>query len=158
MDVTALASVYDSLIAQAEAITDATPLPAATRADVDWRLCHIALADRIVATAVREQINGRSATVDNQPSMDPDRITKMIDTTTHAQRVDNVRRNWAELRSLLVACSSADAQARLTLRMHDRTGEYVSDSALTWSDLIKVRTDQHIPGHRDALAQAALQV
>ncbi|WP_335941535.1 hypothetical protein [Streptomyces sp. PTD5-9] len=157
MDITALASEYDSLIAQAEAITDTTPLEAATRADVDWRLCHIALADRIITTALREQINGHPATVDNQPSMDPDRIKKMISTTTHAQRVDSVRRNWAELRSLLVACSPTDTQARLTLRMHDRDGEYVSDSVLTWSDLIEMRTTRHIPGHRDALAQAAPQ-
>ncbi|MFD0392711.1 hypothetical protein ACFQ3Z_07760 [Streptomyces nogalater] len=99
MDVTALASVYDSLIAQAEAITDTASLPATTRSDVDWRLCHIALADRIIATAAREQTDGRTATVDNQPSMDPDRIKQMIHSTTHAQRVDNVRRNWAELRS-----------------------------------------------------------
>ncbi len=57
MDVTALASVYDSLIAQADVITEATALPAAARADVDWRLCHIALADRIIAAAAREQID-----------------------------------------------------------------------------------------------------
>jgi hypothetical protein len=154
MDVTALALVYDSLIAQAEAITDTTPLRAAARADVDWRLCHIALADRIIATAVREQINGRTATVDNQPSMDPDRITKMINTTTHAQRVDNVRRNWAELRSLLAAFSPADARTHFTLRMHDRNAEYVSDSVISWSDLIEMRATRHIPDHRDALEQA----
>ncbi|MDK0517588.1 hypothetical protein [Streptomyces sp. ML-6] len=81
----------------------------------------------------------------------------MVSTTTHAQRVDSVRRNWAELRSLLVACSPANTQARLTLRMHDRDGEYVSDSVLTWSDLIEMRTTRHIPGYRDALAQAAPQ-
>ncbi|GAA2232520.1 hypothetical protein [Streptomyces nogalater] len=154
MDVTALASVYDSLIAQAEAITDTASLPATTRSDVDWRLCHIALADRIIATAAREQTDGRTATVDNQPSMDPDRIKQMIHSTTHAQRVDNVRRNWAELRSLLAGFSAADAQAQLTLRMHDRNGEYVSESVLTWSELIEMRTTRHIPGHRDALAQA----
>ncbi|MFD0547494.1 hypothetical protein ACFQ1B_36320 [Streptomyces mexicanus] len=146
--------MYDSLIAQADVITEATALPAAARADVDWRLCHIALADRIIAAAAREQIDQGTATVDNQPSMDPDRIKHMTRSTTHAQRVDNVRRNWAELRSLLARFSPADAQAQLTLRMHDRNGEYVSDSVLTWSELIEMRATRHIPGHRDALAQA----
>ncbi|MCI3935086.1 hypothetical protein [Streptomyces sp. AN091965] len=154
MDVTALASVYEGLLARAEAIDGSTPLGAETRADVDWRLCHIALADRIIATAAGEQIEGRAATVDNQPSMDPGRIAAIIDTTTHAQRVDNVRRNWAELRSVLESFTTDDARARLTLRMHDRNGEYVSDSVLSWHTLIELRTAKHIPGHRDALAEA----
>ncbi|MEU8698991.1 hypothetical protein AB0C61_15180 [Streptomyces sp. NPDC048680] len=153
MDVTALATAYAELLAHAESITDETPLDAPTRADVAWRLCHIALADRIIANAARDQINGRTATVDNQPSMDPNRITLMINTTTHAQRIDNVRRNWAELRPLLETFSAVDTEAKLKLRMHDRNGEYMSDTILAWSALVDMRTTQNIPGHRDALSQ-----
>lgn len=154
MDVATLAAVYTDLLAAAESITPQTPLDEPVRADVDWRLCHIALADRIIATAAREQINGHTATVDNQPSMDPNRIAVMISTTTHAQRIDNVRRNWAELRPLFEAFTDVDVQAKLKLLMHDHNGEYVSDSVLPWSTLIDMRTSQHIPAHRDALARA----
>ncbi|MEW2524182.1 hypothetical protein [Streptomyces sp. NPDC047071] len=154
MDVTALASAYEGLLTRAEAIGGSTPLGAETRADVEWRLCHIALADRIIATAAGEQIEGRAATVDNRPSMDPVRIAAIIDTTTHAQRVDTVRRTWAELRSVLESFTPDDARAQLTLRMHDRNGEYVSDAVLSWRTLVELRAAQHIPGYRDALAEA----
>ncbi|KOU38733.1 hypothetical protein [Streptomyces sp. WM6378] len=154
MDVTELTAAYRQLLVAAEAISADTPLDAETRDDVDWRLCHIALADRIIANAAREQLSGHTAVVDNQPSMDPDRIASMISTSTHPQRIDNVRRNWAELRTLIETYSSLDAQAQLKLRMHDRNGEYVSDSVMSWATLIEMRTRQHIPGHQAALANA----
>ncbi|QLH19366.1 hypothetical protein [Streptomyces sp. Rer75] len=154
MDITKLASAYSELLTAAEAITPDTALVPETRADVDWRLCHIALADEIIANAARDQITGYPPVIDNQPSMDPYRITSTISATSHPQRVDSVRRNWVELQSILTIFTALDADAQLKLRIHDRDGAYMNDSTMTWSALIGLRASQHIPGHRDALVQA----
>ncbi|MFI9206026.1 hypothetical protein [Streptomyces sp. NPDC053048] len=159
MDITDLAEAYRQLVNAAEGITDSTPVTATERADVDWRLAHIALSDRILASAARDVLGGaESVLVDNQPAMDAHAIAGLIASTTHPQRIDAMRRNAAELMDLLELTGEGAGNTTVHLRIHDRDGRHVSDSRMTWSDLIGVRANQNIPGHAVRLAELAGRV
>lgn len=157
MNTTALAAAYQRLLTAAQALTPDSPLEPRLRADVDWTLCHVALSDQILTKAARQLLVGRtSATpalvVDNQPAMDPAAIAAMTASTTHRDRADAVRQHAAELIAQLDQIPADDAaRTSLTLRFHDRTGQHISDTEMTWTELIRLRTCQHIPAHADRL-------
>ena len=154
MNTTDLAAAYRRLIAAAQAISDDSPLDPNQRADVDWTLCHIALSDQILtrtANEVRYRRPGKLV-VDNQPAMDPATIAAMTAATAHHDRVAAVRQHAASLLSELGQTSDQNAQAPLTLRFHDKTGQHVGATDMTWADLIELRTHQHIPAHAARLA------
>ncbi|WP_030807225.1 hypothetical protein [Streptomyces sp. NRRL S-337] len=151
MKLSALAAGYQKLLAAAEAISPAAPLLPDVRADLDWRLCHIALSDRIIVTAAHKTLAGKAAVVDNQAAMDSDQIGKMVTATSHTERVDAVRRNAAELLDALRRFSSDETETSVELRIYNREGEHVSDSWTSWQDLIALRAEKHIPGHTDQL-------
>jgi hypothetical protein len=152
-----LAAAYQHLFDAAQAISDGSPLDADQRADVDWTLCHIALSDRILTLAARQVRSGRpqatgKPVVDNQPAMDPAAIAAMTASTTHQDRIAAVRQHAATLIAELGQTPDQAGQAPLTLRLHDKTGQHVGDTDMTWADLIDLRARQHIPAHAARLA------
>ncbi|MDA8298179.1 MAG: hypothetical protein M0004_16665 [Actinomycetota bacterium] len=152
-----LAAAYQRLLASAQAITEDTRLDPDQRADMDWTLCHVALSDQILTHKAREVRSRQAGTtaelvVDNQPAMDPAALAAMSASTTHQDRIAAVRQHAAGLISVLDQTSDQAAQAPLTLRFHDKTGQHVGDTDMTWAHLIDLRTRQHIPAHATRLA------
>ncbi len=84
--------------------------------------------------------------------MDPAAIAAMTASTTHYDRIAAVRQHASELISELDQTPDQAAQAPLTLRFHDKTGQHVGDTTMTWADLIDLRAHQHIPAHATRLA------
>jgi len=156
MNTMSLAAAYQRLIAAAEAISDDSPLDPDQRGDVDWTLCHVALSDQIL-TRTADQVRSRrpgttgKLVVDNQPAMDPGTIAAMTTATTHHDRIAAVRQHADNLIAELDQTPDQKAQAALTLRFHDKTGQHIGDTAMTWANLIELRTHEHIPAHATRL-------
>lgn len=155
MDVNELDAAYADLIAAAEMINDTTALTDDARSAVDWTLTHIALSDRILASAAREGVSGLPVTIDNRAAMDENAVALLLARTTHTQRVELVGRNAAEFSAALKALPEHAAETRVRLRLVNRDGQPLPGQDLTWSDLIRVRADQHIPGHAARLRALA---
>ncbi|MFE1775559.1 hypothetical protein [Streptomyces sp. NPDC059008] len=155
MDTKTLADAYQQLLLAAERITESTPLAALERSDVDWLLAHIALSDRILATAARDVLAGIPVVIDNQAAMDDDNIAQLIGSTTYVQRIDAVRRNGAEFADLVRQVPERTGSVTVQLRVHDRSGRRISDSRATWAELVDLRATKHIPGHAQRLAELA---
>lgn len=153
---TELASAYERLLAAARAITPDSQLDLRQWADVDWTLCHIALSDGLLADAARSILDGAGAAgtkivIDNLAAMDPEAIADMTASTTHDDRVAAVDQHAATFLALIAEIPQELAQAPLILRVHDRAGQHVADTEMTWADLVSLRSDQHIPAHADRL-------
>jgi len=161
MDTTALRTAYDDLLAAAEAIGATTPLTADARSAVDWTLSHVALSDRLLAAAARDVLSGRPVTVDNRDAMDEAAIASLIGSTTHAQRVDLVRGHAARLSALVEAMPGEAAATPARIRLVGRDGRAHPDRRITWGELIRLRAEEHVPGHaarlRALTAAAAVQ-
>ncbi|WP_143737134.1 hypothetical protein [Microbispora sp. GKU 823] len=155
MDTTELDAAYRNLLTAAEAITDTTALPAHARSAVDWTLSHLALSDPILATAARNVLTGPPTTIDNRQAMDSTAIDSLIISTTHAQRVDLVRRNATDLSTAIKAIPDHAAATLVRLRLVSRDGQPVPDQQLSWSDLICLRATEHLPGHAARLRALA---
>lgn len=156
MNTSNLGAAYQRLLGSAQTITEDTRLDPDQRADVDWTLCHIALSDQILTHAAKDVHLGRTeragnVVVDNQSAMDPAAIAAMTAATTHQDRIAAVRRRATELIAELDQIPDQAAQARVTLRFHDKTGQHVADTDLAWADLIELRAHQHIPAHATRL-------
>ena len=152
MNTAELATAYEYLLEIAESVGPDTPLTSGRRADLDWRLSHIALSDGIIATAARRHLDGAPAVVDNQAAMDHDRIATMISTTSHRERAEAVRCNAAALCDVLGSFDARAARSDVRLRVHNRAGEHVSDARMPWSELVELRAGRHIPGHAAQIA------
>jgi hypothetical protein len=155
MDVNELDAAYADLIAAAEMINDTTALTGDARSAVDWTLTHIALSDRILASAAREGVSGLPVTIDNRAAMDENAVALLLARTTHTQRVELVGRNAAEFSAALKALPEHAAETRVRLRLVNRDGQPLPGQDVTWSDLIRVRADRHIPGHAARLRALA---
>ncbi|MFP8885487.1 MULTISPECIES: hypothetical protein [Streptomyces] len=152
MDTTTLALAYEKLLAAAESVTDDSPLPDADRAQVDWVLAHVALSDRALAGAARQVLAGEPARIDNAPAMSKTAIASLLASTTHEERTEMVRRNAMELLGLLERTPDAGVGAAVQARLVDRGGNEVFDDVLMWGDVIRMRAEEHIPGHAANLA------
>lgn len=150
-----LANAYENLLDAAEAITESIPLTADERSDTNWTLSHVALSDRLLATAAREVLAGEPALIDNFPAIDPATISSLITSTTHAQRIDTVRRNGAEFLELVGRTPEQAGETSVRLRIFGRDGRHVSDTQLPWGELIRLRAREHVPGHAARLAAFA---
>lgn len=145
MDTTELDEAYRHLHTTARAISDTTALAPDARSVIDWTLSHLALSDRILAAAAREALSGLPGVVDNRDAMDDTAIASLVASTTHTQRVDLVRCNAAALSAVLKAIPDAAAPTRLHLVSRD--GHPVPDQELPWSELMRLRVNEHLPGH-----------
>ncbi|MFF4696435.1 hypothetical protein [Streptomyces chattanoogensis] len=155
MDATELDAAYTDLLAAAEALSDTTDLSPDVRSAVDWTLSHLALSDRILATTARGILNGLSVTIDNRDAMDTTAIASLVASTTHAQRVDLVRRNAADLTTAIKAIPDHTAATPVQLHLVSRGGQPVPDQQLPWGDLIRLRASEHLPGHTARLRTLA---
>ncbi|GHE14568.1 hypothetical protein [Streptomyces alanosinicus] len=142
--------------AATEAINTATPSLHA-RSAIDWTLSHLALSDRILAAAAREVLTGLPVTIDNRRAMDNTAIASLVASTTHTQRVDLVRRNATDLSTVIKAIPDHAATTLVQLRLVGRDGQPVPDQQLSWSDLIRLRATEHLPGHAARLRALATE-
>ncbi|UQI45965.1 hypothetical protein M1P56_17890 [Streptomyces sp. HU2014] len=153
MDSTALARAYRSLLDAAQALTAAVPvLGAEDRATADWTLGHIALSDGMLAAVARDVLAGRPARIDNTAAMEPAALARLTAATSHAGRVALVRRHAGELLGLVEALSPHQAAALVQARLVDRTGRQVFDGRLAWEEVVRMRAEEHLPGHAATLA------
>lgn len=155
MDSTELDAANHDLLTAAEAISDTTALAEHARSAVDWTLSHLALSDPILAAAARNVLTGLPTTIDNRQAMDKTAIASLIASTTHAQRVDLVRRNATDLSTAIKAVPDHTAVTLVQLRLVSRDGQPVPDQQLSWSDLICLRATEHLPGHAARLRALA---
>ncbi|MEV5178059.1 hypothetical protein AB0L10_45345, partial [Streptomyces flaveolus] len=104
------------------------------------------------ADAARQVLAGKEARIDNASAMSKTEIARVISATTHAERIDMVRRNAREFIDLLDRTPDAAGAASVRARLLDRSGTVVFDSDLAWGDVVKMRAVEHIPGHAATLA------
>ncbi|MEV4760710.1 hypothetical protein AB0J86_37185 [Micromonospora sp. NPDC049559] len=154
MNITELAGAYRELLAAAGAITDTAQLPPVPRATVDWTLSHVALSDTMLATAAARVRDGLPAEVDNRDAMDERAIAALVDATTHAERVDRVRANGEALVATVRTIPDERADTLVRLRIVDRSGRQVVDERRPWSELVRLRATEHLPGHAARIAAA----
>ncbi|MER6987878.1 hypothetical protein ABT337_03620 [Saccharopolyspora hirsuta] len=150
MDTAEIEAAYRDLLAAAEA--DTAALAAEARSAVDWTLSHIALSDRILAAAARDVLTGVPPVVDNSSAMDEAAIAALIASTSHRRRIDMVRRNAADLASVIRTIPNHAAATPVLLRLTNREGRTFPDQHLPWGDLVGLRATEHIPGHTARLA------
>jgi hypothetical protein len=151
MDTTRLSTAYRGLVDAASAL-DEDDLSAAPRADVDWTLAHVALSDEMLAAATERLLAGESVTVDNRTAMDETVIADLIARTSHAERVALVRRNGAAFMDLVRRMPAETARRPVRLRVYDRTGRQVADERMPWERIVRMRAEEHLPGHAARLA------
>lgn len=147
MNTDMLVRAYAELTAAMRALPGAPQLAPDDEAEVDWRLCHIALSDEALIDAARATIEGLSAIVDNRRAMDGGLIASVIGKTTRAQRIDVVRRNGSDFVDRVAELSEAQSETAIRLVVHDRDGNPVSDRIVTWRELVGLRADRHLPEH-----------
>ncbi|MGW9047815.1 hypothetical protein ACWGQL_35540 [Streptomyces lydicus] len=155
MNATQLDTAYRDLLAAADAMSDTVALAPPARSAVDWTLSHLALSDRLLATAARNVLTALPVTIDNRQAMDNTAITSLIASTTHAQRVDLVRRNATDLSTVVKAIPDHAAATLVQLRLVSHDGQPLPAPQLSWSDLIRLRASEHVPGHAARLRALA---
>ncbi|MDN5925488.1 MAG: hypothetical protein L0I29_00240 [Hyphomicrobiales bacterium] len=154
MDTTKLVRAYHSLIAAAEGIDKARQLNTEDRTEIEWRLCHIALSDEILAAAVEKTLAGEPAVVDNKPAMDRAAIAFLTARTNHDERVASMKYNGAAFASAAEKLSEHQSRSMVRLIAHNRNGIFLSDSEMSWYDLIILRAERHLPSHTTFLTNA----
>ncbi|MFI6920893.1 hypothetical protein ACIBIZ_13145 [Nonomuraea spiralis] len=155
MNTTRLDAAYRDLLAAAEAISDTATLAAPARSAADWTLSHLALSDRVLAAAARDVLAGLPVTVDNREAMDDTAVNSLVASTTHAQRVDLVRRNATDLSTVIKAIPDDAAATPVRLRLVTRDGEPLPDQQVSFGELIRLRATEHVPGHTARLRTLA---
>jgi len=145
---------YEQLDAAAQAVSPETVRSPEHWADIDWTLCHVALSNRLLGDAARNILqNGPDfpLVIDNLPATDPPVMAAMIASTTHGERIEAVRTSAAEFLAQVGEITDDDARASVTFRIHDRDGNYVTDSTVVWSELMRLRAREHLRAHSDRL-------
>lgn len=155
MNTTEFDAAYHGLLTAAESISGTTSLAPDARSAIDWTLSHIALSDRVLTAAARDVLTGLSPVVDNREAMDSTAITALIARSTHLQRVAMVRRNASDLSAVIRTIPDHAAATPALLRLVSREGQPLPDQRLLWSDLIRLRATEHIPGHTQKLTALA---
>ncbi|MFZ3499322.1 hypothetical protein ACODT5_39980 [Streptomyces sp. 5.8] len=156
METKELFHAYKELLSAAECITDESLLAESDRARVDWTLAHISLSDRALVGAGRAVLARQEARLDNAQAMSKSEIGRIICSTTHGERAEMVRQYAMELVDLLNLCPDEAADATVRACLVDRGGAVIFDADLKWGDLIRMRAQEHIPGHTAALRSWAL--
>ncbi|MEU0783062.1 MmgE/PrpD family protein [Streptomyces sp. NPDC006173] len=158
METAVLDEAYVALIAAAT--TAATPGDQASASqpgerDADWTLAHIALSDRLLASTARQVLAGDAAGLDNGPAMDPKAIEELTSSVDRDVLVELVRRNAAELVGLLAQTPQNQRATPVTVRLVGDTGEELFSGAVPWGEIVRLRAEDHIPGHTDRLRRTA---
>lgn len=125
------------------------PLP--DERGADWTLAHIALSDRLLASTARQVLGGAAAGLDNGPAMDPKAIEELTSSVDRDVLVELVRRNAAELVGLVAQMPQDQQATPVTVRLVGDEGKELFSGAVPWGEIVRMRAEEHIPGHTDRL-------
>jgi hypothetical protein len=153
-----LATAYEKLIAAAREVDERTTLPPDERTNVDWTLSHVSLSDELLSAGARNVIAGQLVHVNNRSAMSRDNIAALLARTTHADRIDLVRRNGAQFTSLVARVPEELAATPMRLTIYNSEEQLAAELDITWAELVRMRSEEHIPGHAARLASFAAKV
>lgn len=153
METAVLEEAYVGLIAAATAaaVGHQVSVPPAGERGVDWTLAHIALSDRLLASTARQVLGGVAAGLDNGPAMDPKAIEELTSSVDRDILVELVRRNAAEFVGLVARMSQDQQATPVTVRLVGDAGEELFSGAVPWGEIVRMRAEEHIPGHTGRL-------
>ncbi|MET8099371.1 MmgE/PrpD family protein [Streptomyces sp. NPDC005236] len=159
METAVLEEAYVGLIAAATAATSAmvghqASVPRPGDRDTDWTLAHIALSDRLLASTARQVLGGAEAGLDNGPAMDPKAIEELTSSVDRDVLIDLVRRNAAEFVGLVARMRQDQQATPVAVRLVGDEGEELFSGAVPWGEIVRMRAEDHIPGHTDRLRRA----
>lgn len=155
METTALEEAYAGLIAAALAAPTRHPAEPPGEHGTDWTLAHIALSDRLLASTAREVLVGVPPLLDNGPAMDPAAIKELTSSAGRHVLVELVRRNGAELVGLIGRIPVENRSVPVAVRLVGDTGEELFAGPVPWGEIVRMRAEEHIPGHTARLWRAS---
>ncbi|MFG2309365.1 MmgE/PrpD family protein [Streptomyces sp. NPDC048566] len=155
MRTAALEDAYADLIAAAGEAPPGTGASAAGEHGVDWTLAHVALSDRLLASTARQVQGGEAARLDNGPAMDPKAVEELTSSVDRDVLVELVRRNAAELVGLVARMPDNRGATPVAVRLVGDQGEELFDGAVPWGEIVRLRAEDHLPGHADRIRRAA---
>lgn len=147
METTVLEEAYAGLITAALAAPPQQPAAPAGGRGTDWTLAHIALSDRLLASTAREILTSVPPVLDNGPAMDPAAIEELTSSAGRDVLVELVRRNGAELVGLIARIPSENRSVPVAVRLVGDTGQELFAGPMPWGEIVRVRAEEHIPGH-----------
>lgn len=151
MNTQSLAQAYIQLITAARLVEREHCLGVSDREAIDWRLCHIALSDEILATAVQATLDGKEVIVDNGRAMDAEVIASLVERTTLGDRIEMVHRNGDAFMECVARLVEGLGTTEVHLVIRDKCGVVVSNAVMSWCELIELRAKRHIPAHTKQL-------
>ncbi|WP_416971079.1 MmgE/PrpD family protein [Streptomyces sp. 4F14] len=153
METSPLEDAYVALIAAATAAThgDPPPAPAPGERGIEWTLAHVALSERLLASTARQVLAGTPAGLDNGPAMEPKAVADLISSAGPDVLVDLVRRNAAEFVGLLARTPKDRGAAQVAVRLVGDDGEEVFSGPVPWAEIVRMRAEEHIPGHTNRI-------
>ncbi|MFF4652765.1 hypothetical protein [Streptomyces sp. NPDC001380] len=160
MDTTSLRTAYTGLLDAAAAAGAAAQAGRPTaeppgEPGAERTLAHVALGDRLLAAAARRLLEGATPSVDNAPAVDPAAIDALTSSAGHDVLADLVRRNAAELLGLVERLPDDAALRLVRVRLVDGSGREAFSGEVPWGELLRVRAEEHLPGHADRLRRLA---
>ncbi|MEU8789557.1 MmgE/PrpD family protein [Streptomyces sp. NPDC048643] len=157
METAALEEAYTGLIAAATAaaLGDRPSVPQPGERDADWTLAHVALSDRLLASTARQVLAGDAAGLDNGPAMDPKAIEELTSSVDRDVLVELVRRNAAEFVGLLARTPQNQRATPVSVRLVGDQGEELFSGAVPWGEIVRLRAEDHLPGHTGRLRRIA---
>lgn len=153
METAVLEEAYAGLIAAATAaaLGHQASVPQPGERGADWTLAHIALSDRLLASTARQVLGGAAAGLDNGPAMDPKAIEELTSSVDRDVLVELVRRNAAEFVGLVAQMPQDQQATPVTVRLVGDEGEELFSGAVPWGEIVRMRAEDHIPGHTGRL-------
>ncbi|MFD8738248.1 MmgE/PrpD family protein [Streptomyces sp. NPDC059618] len=130
-----------------------SPLPG--ERGTDWTLAHIALSDRLLSSTARQVLGGAEAGLDNGPAMDPKAIEELTSTVDRDVLVELVRRNAAEFVGLVARIRQDQQATPVAVRLVGDEGQELFSGAVPWGEIVRMRAEDHIPGHTERLRRIA---
>ncbi|MEW2043785.1 hypothetical protein AB0885_43745, partial [Streptomyces sp. NPDC005534] len=157
METAVLEEAYAGLIAAATAapLGHQASAPRPDEHDADWTLAHIALSDRLLASTARQVLAGDPAGLDNGPAMDPKAVEELTSSVDRDVLVELVRRNAAEFVGLLAQTPENQRATPVIVRLVGDKGEELFSGAVPWGEIVRLRAEDHIPGHTGRLRRMA---
>ncbi|MFD6925778.1 MmgE/PrpD family protein [Streptomyces sp. NPDC059944] len=157
METAVLEEAYAGLIAAATAapLGHQASAPRPDERDADWTLAHIALSDRLLASTARQVLAGDPAGLDNGPAMDPKAVEELTSSVDRDVLVELVRRNAAEFVGLLAQTPENQRATPVVVRLVGDKGEELFSGAVPWGEIVRLRAEDHIPGHTGRLRRIA---
>ncbi|MFC9244747.1 MmgE/PrpD family protein [Streptomyces sp. NPDC057136] len=157
METAVLEAAYAGLIAAAtDALGHEDPPPVQPgEHSADWTLAHIALSDRLLASTARQVLGSRAAGLDNGPAMEPKAVEELTSSVGRDVLVELVRRNAAELVGIVAQIPYENQSAPVAVRLVSDKGEELFAGTVPWGEIVRMRAEDHLPGHTALLRRLA---